>query len=98
MEDDLKEKKKKIFSQFLLNLGGNGRRPKKWKKMEDNLKKMKKMEDDQKKSKIFSQFILNLGANLSWDWLSSLKIFSFKCIENLMSFWIFPYRVWMKAK
>ena len=50
MEDDQKKKiKKKIFSQFLLNLGAmeddlkkirNGRRPQK--KMEDDLKKNKK--------------------------------------------------------
>jgi hypothetical protein len=29
MEDDLKNKCKTIFSQFLLNLGANGRRPQK---------------------------------------------------------------------
>jgi hypothetical protein len=42
----------------------NGRRPRKKIKMEDDLK-------------ICSQFHLNLGANLSWDWLSSLR---FVCI------------------
>jgi hypothetical protein len=46
--------------------------------MEDDLKKIK-MEDDLKKikKKIFSQFLLNLGANLSWDWLSSLRFYDF---------------------
>jgi hypothetical protein len=45
------------------------------KMVEDDLKKNKKMEDDLKKIKIFSQFLINLWKNLSWDWLSSLRFF-----------------------
>jgi hypothetical protein len=51
------------------------------------------VEDDLKKKqkKIFSQFLLNLGANLSWDWLSSLRFFPsinflfliFRCVHQV---------------
>ena len=41
--------------------------------MEDDLKK--KWKTTLKKNK--SQFLLYLGANLSWDWLSSLRFFSY---------------------
>ena len=52
MEDDLKKIKKiYLFSIPLKFKIRNGRRPKKNKKMEDDLKKNKKMEDDLKKSK-----------------------------------------------
>jgi hypothetical protein len=41
--------------------------------MEDDLKKNENGRRPKNKKKIFSQFLLNLGANLSWDWLSSLR-------------------------
>jgi hypothetical protein len=40
--------------------------------MEDDLKKKIKINEDDIKKKL-SQFLFNLGANLSWDWLSSLR-------------------------
>jgi hypothetical protein len=44
--------------------------------MEDDLKKKKKNKN--------SQFLLNLGANLSWDWLSSLRFFNRVKLINLI--------------
>ena len=43
--------------------------------MKTTSKKIKN--EDNIKKKFFSQFLLNLGANLSWDWLSSLRFFDF---------------------
>jgi hypothetical protein len=46
--------------------------------MEDDLKNNKNGRRPQKNlKKIFSQFLLNLGANLSWDWLSSLRFYTY---------------------
>ena len=52
-------------------------------KMKTTSKKNEKNEDDLKKFKICSQFLLNLGANLSWGWLSSLRLFMYVFTRKL---------------
>jgi hypothetical protein len=63
------KRKKKMEDDLINNIKKNGRRPQ---------KKMGKNEDDIKK-KLFS-IPLKFRANLSWDWLSSLRFLYVKSI------------------
>ena len=78
MEDDLKKKKKEdeLKKKWKMNqkkMEANLKKINK-KKMEDDLKKNKKNEDDINNKKLFS-IPLKFRPNLSWDWLSSLRLF-----------------------
>jgi hypothetical protein len=98
MEDDLKKKwkktskKKNPYKKMEDVPKKNGRRPKKQTKNEDDIKKInnrrrpkknEKNEDDIKKKKNLFSIPLKFRANLSWDWLSSLRFLLFIYSVNI---------------
>ena len=80
MEDELQKKwkmtSKKNIKKRKMNNNKNGRRPQKNKNERQPQKKMKKNEDDIKKNLFLIH--LKFRANLSWDWLSSLRFWRLK--------------------